>query len=847
MELSKLLRNSCDVATFLAESNGDGENNLMLLMKRCADSFFTDLHIGKTKKGAMDNLALTLENLTLSESFLGEIAKRREYLLALYDRLWDYLKGNMSCSYDLKRPVVVESRLSGDGMLSVLVNLIVKEKDGTVIGYLFHPYGKCKRSARGRSLITQSQGDPELILAKLGLEKEYPGIILRSLYLANDDDTLSCLSNFQDSGNKGCNVITCDYASFYSSKGSFDEERLEAYFEESMEAHLEQAKMVHCPEVCPNFNLCMGLKSNSGPIPISDIAVKDTGESANTAYTLPPLSKEQQLVVSHVSGPCICYAAPGSGKTLCLVSRARHLISEVGIPAPFVLLCTFTKEAVNEITNRLSCLLPPTELPVVSTINALCYHILLDNKEIVGHIKLLVPEEQFRIIKNLLSVYPNLDGFNYDVKGGTYGLYQTLSNRLAEWKTAPDVFFERYPSVNIKMFTEFAESYYGILASANYIDFDDQITLCNKLFREHPKIRQIYQSIYQYVMVDEFQDINEEQYTFLEFLTQNHHNLMVVGDDDQGIYGWRGAVSQYMIDFPKKHPGCVTVIMKDNYRSTQEIVSCASSFIAQNEERVQKEIVAASGRTGVSPTVIKGGADIIDKTVRDLLEEGISPKDITVISSRNKPLEELDRILPCKTLLNKSFLRRDCFTEFIRVLLHLAKGEEGYFSRAALLFGVRTKLTLEEAAKQEDETMKKLSAHIAWCLAKVNQAKDPMSFIESLKHLCNWSNAPEVLMDKLTLNQINSFEDCIALLDGFLEFEDTTKVIPTRTDSILLITAHESKGAEYPVVILLNDFKEDTPETRRAFYVALTRAKERVYVIEDDKSIPFLQGLADVV
>lgn len=834
MKLSKFLEKSCDKKALLNKEKGD---NTFEVMKKASSSLFTDFAHGKDWGVASRAILMCLEEKTKSsDSYLGESEQKKQVTLAQFERVYQYLSENIVKVHAFLKPVSLEENRVEDGLLFTSVDLLGEDEKGAFHAFLFHPMGKSKRSMGGRSITTSSAADPAGIIAKLALEREYPGITIHQMFLMNGEDTEKEAGAFLTDGKKGSNLFSVTYQNYYDKKtGQFLSEKLESYCRESINTLLSQEK--DCG-FCPYADFC-----DTESVFSTEVATEEKTPSTTT-YQLPTLNKKQQSVVETVEGPGVVYAAPGSGKTALLVARTYHMVRNAGISAPFILLLTFTNEAAGEIRTRLASLLGKTEVPKVSTINALGYNILLDNKHIVGELKLLTEEEQNRLIKNLLTVYPSLEGFNYSVKSGDYGLYNTIRSRLKEWKENASAFFEKYPKISVTQFSEFAESYYGILSAHHYIGFDEQITLSLKLLTEHEEVLSIYRSVFQYIMVDEMQDISHPQWELIRLLAEPKNNLVVVGDDDQNLYTFRGADAQIMLDFPKLYPQGFKAVLTENYRSTQEIVSCAAQFIASNENRVEKDIFSASGRSGSAPIMVQGGSGAVVPLVERLLSEGVRPEHITVISSRNKPLEELQGKFPCKSMLAKSYLRKDAFVELLRCLMHLADGDMTYFKRLCLLYG-KAPISIEEAMKEE--SYQKVVRVYAGGIKKIMEVSTSLELVDAFAPMCTWSNAPEVLLERINYNQLSSKEDFLSYLDELSEFGDNTKASPKRDGKLLLITAHESKGCEYPVVILLNDFFEDTPDTRKAFYVALTRAKERVFVVEDEKSVPFLQAYPDMV
>ena len=289
----------------------------------------------------------------------------------------------------------------------------------------------------------------------------------------------------------------------------------------------------------------------------------------------------------------------------------------------------------------------------VFRLNRLAYVVLPNG------VSLLTKVTQMELIKALLSIRQPLKGIKYTQEFGRNGLYNTVCSKLEKYlqSESPEAFFFKEKTLGTD-FLQFAEDFRSIVKERGFISFDEQVTLCNELFNHYPDLLKIYQNVYKYVMVDEFQDINADQAAFIYSIAE-HKNLVVVGDDDQSIYEFRGASNRFMLNFATDFPGAKTIVLQDNFRSVQPLVNAAQALIKNNRQRIAKNI--RSNRSGgMKPTII---SDTSSKAFSDLIsklhDEGIEYSDIAILSTKNAPLEDLKRQLSVPCVLAKSLLRHD--------------------------------------------------------------------------------------------------------------------------------------------------------------------------------------------
>lgn len=729
---------------------------------------------------------------------------------------------------------VPEKLADGSDYLEGFVHLILQDEKEQYHAMIIHG-GTCKRSMKGRSAQTSSSMDLEALLAKWSLEESYPGITIHSVYLTHKDDMPGkTLPDMEITGTAASNMHSLDYKAFYDANNQFDEEAFSRTICEAMVSEEKSCYGCYYASVCKTESLTIDSASQT---------------FVESGYRVPSYTEEQMAAVRHKDGPMLVCAGPGSGKTATIIGRIKYLVEECNITPQFILVVTFTNKAAQELRERCLSFLKEENLPCIATLNAFAYRILHENQEELGKdLKLLTDGEQLRLIENICNVLPHLSGFKTENVYGNNGLYKTIQRKLNQFlKMTEYEFFQKNPDLGAD-FVSFASIYKEIIECNDYISFDEQISLSNVLFEQNPDILSIYQSIYKYVMVDEYQDVNEEQVKMLYHIAE-HGNIMVVGDDDQNIFGFRGASADYMRDFPNHFPGAETVVLKDNFRSTKALVSAAQSLINNNQKRIQKDIRSGSDVDGVKPVVIKSmDISALSSLIEELIGSGYHYDDIAILAFKNSPLETLHGALEAPTILAKSYLRNDgLFTLAHSILrLHRNLNDDTAFLQLASLFGKRHLLkrvnglslyesVVREYGIEEGSVFAEELSLLKDVFALLDNTTDVRTFLSMCAYRIAWSGSDsvEVILEQVEKQKLSDTLALLAFMDAVVNFEDGLRVEVDTTGKITLITCHDAKGKEFPVVILWNDFSSKDEESRRLFYVAVTRSKERLYVMQE--------------
>ena len=580
----------------------------------------------------------------------------------------------------------------------------------------------------------------------------------------------------------------------------------------------------------------------------------------------------QQKAVIHGTGPCQVLAGPGSGKTLTIVNRIRYLIEECGVRPEEILVVTFTRYAAAEMKTRLRTLIGRRNIPVtVGTFHGIYYGILKWAYKI-GSQNILSEEEKYQILKSVISGQ-ELEIFDEEdfLRDIAEEIGKIKNNRLS-----PDEFVSA--KVNADAFREIYRAYEEKRKSLRKIDFDDMLVVCYELFASRPDILALWQKKFKFILVDEFQDINRVQYDVIRMLALPENNLYVVGDDDQAIYGFRGADSELMFQFREDYPDAEQIVLGTNYRSTGNIVKNSLKVISHNKRRFQKELNAVkdSGKClhvqELKDPVEEAGyvADAIEKQ----MESGAAAEDMAVlfrIHTDARPLVEelIERHIPFQMKehlpnIYNHFAAKDILAYF---RLALGKRERRDFlqvmNRPKRYIG-RDSLAGAEVSFEE---IRKFYCDKDWMLDRIDQFEwdvkmlakmAPYAGIQYIRKRIGYDDfikdyAYTHNMERQDLNEIlaeleESARPYTTIEEWFRHIEEYTETLRIKErqksmeqEGVRLMTLHAAKGLEFNTVWLIEvnegqiPYKkaktdQQTEEERRLFYVGMTRAREQLTV-----------------
>lgn len=586
-----------------------------------------------------------------------------------------------------------------------------------------------------------------------------------------------------------------------------------------------------------------------------------------------PFNEAQSQAVCHGKGPMMVLAGPGSGKTTVIVGRVKHLVETLKVNPANILVITFTRAAAREMEERYLALGQENGGGRVSfgTFHSVFFRILKLAYQYGGDN--IVKEDQ-----KVQFIREGMEKLKLDVEDegefirGVLGEIGAVKGEMIPL----DHYYAKNCSEEI--FKALYQCYEERMRCLKLLDFDDMLVMCYQLFRERKDILSAWQRKYRYILIDEFQDINRIQYEVIRMMALPENNLFVVGDDDQSIYRFRGAKPELMLGFPKDYPEAKQVLLDVNYRSTPQIVYRAGLLIEQNKTRFPKALRAQKGpgKPVVTRVFPDGGAEVaaICGELRDYRQAGMAYGEMAVLFRTNQGA----RLLVEKLMeYNIPFQIRDMLPNIYdhwiaKNLLDYIMVARGHMERARVLSVInRPKRYISRDALEGREVswerVKSFYQDKGWMVerieelqyhlkqiggmppgAAVNYIRKAVGYNEYLAEYAKFRRMkPEELLE--TADQIQesamehrTFEGWFSHIEAYREqLKEQAKDREKKKEGVALMTMHSAKGLEFKVVYLPDANEGATPhhkafleadmeEERRMFYVAMTRAKERLHV-----------------
>ena len=592
------------------------------------------------------------------------------------------------------------------------------------------------------------------------------------------------------------------------------------------------------------------------------------------------LNRGQDEAIKHGNGPCMVLAPPGSGKTLIVTERTRYLIEESGVRPDQILVITFTRFAAREMKERFERLTAGKNYPVTfGTFHSIFYGILKCAYGI-GANNLMSEKESSVLLQEVLDQTdiestPEVEDEEELVRELLREVGM-VKNGLCHLKD----FHSKYLTQD--EFAEVFRSYEHQKKELKKFDFDDMLVQCYALFRKKPEILQGWQKRFQYILIDEFQDINRVQYEVIRMLAAPRYNLFVVGDDDQSIYGFRGAKPELMLYMKQEFPSLRTISLTVNYRSTEFITGAAARVILHNDTRFYKRVQSFRGR-GQNVHVQEvldeqEEAQYVTEEIQKKLDQGIKPGEIAVLFRAAVQARMISEILSEHRI---PFEMRDYVTNFYRhfivkdmmAYLQLAAGKR---DRSLFLTICNRPLRYLARNSMENrqvnfEDLRKFYCDKDWMLDIIDQFDVDVRMMKNMapyaaiqyirkkigyddflkeyaeKHQISWKQLMDVMAEleerSKNFKSYDEWEIHIAKYTQELEEQQAKarKIKGERENKVQLMTIHSAKGLEFEDVFVIHanegeiphqkaEKKDEIEEERRLFYVALTRAKNNLCI-----------------
>ena len=581
-------------------------------------------------------------------------------------------------------------------------------------------------------------------------------------------------------------------------------------------------------------------------------------------------NKAQIQAIQHNKGPCMVIAGPGSGKTTVLTHRVRYLIDRCGVKPSDILVITFTKAAAEQMKFKFKGLSEGRSSAVTfGTFHAVFFTILKAAYNYSARC-IITPQVQHEFVKDQIH---RLELEYDDEKEAVDGVLSEISRVKGE-----AVNIDEYESRCIppQSFRIIYMAYDDMLVRKHLIDFDDMIVQCRELLMQREDYRRAWQNKYKYILIDEFQDINKAQFDVVRILADEYRNLFVVGDDDQSIYGFRGSAPQIMLDFNKYYSDAVRIDMCINYRSTGNIVFASRAVAEENEHRYYKDITTYNSQ-GDTVSVYEFNSLNDEKAflvseIRRLIDTGIAADDIAVLSRTNvignmyMSRLESDGIPCCDYSvvqdIYEHWISKDILT-YIRIalgsreridFLRIINKPLRYISRSYITqpADINALKRGYEGNEQMSKRVEKLVSDISMIrsmspFAAVNYIRKGVGYDEYIRNYIYEHKADKEelynVLDELA-HRASQYMSLSQWLDGIAEYiRQCDKDRQNNTaDGVHMLTMHGSKGLEYKIVLVMDVCEgiipynkavldEQIEEERRLFYVAMTRAKEKLYLL----------------
>ena len=595
---------------------------------------------------------------------------------------------------------------------------------------------------------------------------------------------------------------------------------------------------------------------------------------------LDSLNDRQKEAVSITEGPLLVLAGAGSGKTKVLTTKVAYLVLEKNIDPSNILAITFTNKAAKEMKERILNMVGAIGYKIqISTFHSFGLSILQKHYEKLGLSKnftILDSDDSNVVIKNILK------DMNYEEN------YRAIKSIISNNKNAliDSNEFERFVNNDYdEMILDIYKRYENRLKRNNSVDFDDLLMLPIILFRKYPSVLKEYQEQYRYILIDEYQDTNEAQYLLAKMISAKYKNICVVGDDSQSIYSWRGSNYKNILNFEKDYPDCKTVYLEQNYRSTKTIIEASNELIKNNVHRKDKNLwtdneqgVKIEYHTALNE---KDEAYYVIKEINKLVDEGVKLKDIAVLYRTNAQSQNFEKELvlsniPYKVVGSVYFYNRKEIKDLMAYLkLIYNKDDDVSLSRIINVpkrkIGKTTLDNLREKANSLNVSLydaidagKELE--FKKLIEELRNQKDEMTLVSFIELVLDKTGLIKELENEDTIEAESRIENLNEFKTIAIQFEENYGIINLEdflneislvaditeykdSDGITLMTIHSAKGLEFDHVFIvgleesifphLNSFEsqEQLEEERRLCYVAITRAKKRLWLVNAEARI----------
>lgn len=587
------------------------------------------------------------------------------------------------------------------------------------------------------------------------------------------------------------------------------------------------------------------------------------------------LNDKQKEAVNISNGPLLIIAGAGSGKTKVLTTKVAHLILDENVSPENILAITFTNKAAKEMKERILDMVGMVGYQIqISTFHSFGLNILKKHYDKLGYSKnftILDSDDSTTLIKNILK--------DMNVDESHKGIKNAISNNKNALIDSYE--YERFVNSEYdKLVLEVYQKYEERLKRNNSVDFDDLLMLPIKLFQKYPEVLSEYQEKYKYVLIDEYQDTNEAQYKLTKMICSKYKNICAVGDDSQSIYSWRGSNYKNILNFESDYPNCKTILLEQNYRSTKTIINASNSVIKNNINRKDKNLWTDNEEGSKieyhTANDEKDEAYYVVNQINKLIDEGIDYKDIAILYRTNAQSQNMEKELvlnniPYKVVGSVYFYNRKEIKDLM-AYLKLIYNKDDDVSLLRVINVPKRKIgkvsidKLKEKANLENSSLydaiedgKELE--FKNIIEELRSKKDDMSLSDFVDLVLDKSGIIHELENEKTIESetrienLKEFKSVAVTFEemyGIISLEDFLSEVSLVSDvteyqnndnAVTLMTIHLAKGLEFNNVFIIgleesifphfNSFgsSEQLEEERRLCYVAMTRAKQKLYLV----------------
>ena len=591
------------------------------------------------------------------------------------------------------------------------------------------------------------------------------------------------------------------------------------------------------------------------------------------------LNDRQKEAVVNTDGPMLILAGAGSGKTKVLTTKVAYLIEEKNIDPNNILAITFTNKAAKEMKERIFKLEGNSAFYIqISTFHSFGLKILKENCELLGYEKnftILDSDDSLSIIKKIMKEL-NIDANKYNPKA-IKNVISNNKNEIIDPEKYSLYVNTDFDEIALEVYRKYEKS----LKINNAVDFDDLLILPLKLFNNNPGVLQKYQEKYKYVFIDEYQDTNEPQYILSKMISAKYKNITVVGDADQAIFTWRGANYKNILNFEKDYKDAKVVLLEENYRSTKTILNAANNVIKNNKVRKEKNLWTQN-EEGSKITYYKAfdekdESNFVVNEIKKLMEKGVNPKDICVLyraNAQSRTVEEafLTSNISYNIVGSYAFYNRKEIKDLIAYLKLIYNNKDdvsllrvinypkrGIGNKAIENLAIKSNV-LDKSLYEVIDSGKELE--FKNMIEEIKKEESHLTLTELIDMVLDKSGMKKSLEDEKSieadirlenLEEFKSIAKAMEINEGIVSLEelldklalvsDVSEQKNDNEDKVTLMTMHAVKGLEYDYVFVVGveeglfphsnslESNDELEEERRLCYVAITRAKKKLYLI----------------